>query len=155
MVLGGAVALRRKGIPPGSTAPQVPLRGVRFRVWMSCSSSRLQVGSAGAEGGSDQSLKRSHGRVLWAIDALMCSGVDPSRFVARWFQSIAPNCMRCGQRASRDGARVGLPGDSGKRPGKRPSAPRHGVTAGIRPHPAAQGAAWHVPAGGAQKRLED
>ena len=95
MVLGGEVALRRKGIPSGGTTPQVPLRGVRFRVWMSCSSSRLQVGSAGAEGGSDQSLKRSHGRVLWAIDALMCSGVDPSRFVARWFQSIAPNCMRC------------------------------------------------------------
>jgi hypothetical protein len=55
MVLGGEVALRRKGIPPGSTAPQVPLRRVRFRVWMSCSSSRLQVGSAGAESSTTQS----------------------------------------------------------------------------------------------------
>jgi hypothetical protein len=49
MVLGGEVALRRKGIPPGSTAPQVPLRGTALRVWMSGASSRLQVGSAGAE----------------------------------------------------------------------------------------------------------
>jgi hypothetical protein len=48
------------------------------------------IGRAHRAGGSDQSLKRSHGRVLWAIDALMCSGVGPSRFVARWFKSIAP-----------------------------------------------------------------
>ena len=61
-------------------------------------------------GGSDQSLKRSHGRVLWAIDALMCSGVGPSRFVARWFQSIAPNCMRCGQCACARGRQKGPPG---------------------------------------------
>ena len=105
------------------------------------------IGRADRAGGSDQSLKRSHGCVLWAIDALMCSGVGPSRFVARWFQSIAPNCMRCGQRASRDGARAGLPGNSGGKPGKRPSAPGRNGPVVIRPHPAAQGAAWRVPAG--------
>jgi hypothetical protein len=50
------------------------------------------IGRAHRAGGTDQSLKRSHGRVLWAIDALMCSWVGPSRFVVRWFQSIASNC---------------------------------------------------------------
>ena len=105
------------------------------------------VGHASRAGGSDQSLKRSHGRVLWAIDALMCSGVGPSRFVARWFQSIAPNCMRCGQRASRDGARVGLPGNSGRKPGETRITPGRNGPVAIQPHPAAQGAAWRAPAG--------
>jgi hypothetical protein len=81
----------------------------------------------------------------------MCSGVGPSRFVARWFQSIAPNCMRCGQWASRDGARVGLPGNSGRKPGKTRITPGRNGPVAIQPHPAAQGAAWRAPAGKTSK----
>jgi hypothetical protein len=50
--------------------------------------------------------------------------------------------MRCGQRASRDGARVGLPGNSGRKPGKTRINKGVNRPVVIRPDPAAQGAAW-------------